>query len=60
MTLSDFLPPKRHILNINPSITEFRIHVEISMDYEENLYNKQDNQLVIQNNQNMITCAKNA
>ena len=34
--------------------------LKLTMNNGGNLYNKQDNQLVIGNNQNMITHAKNA
>ena len=45
---------------ITPPFTKFEIYVKNNNKYEENLYNKYDNQLVIVNNQNIIIRAKNA
>ena len=37
ISLSDFLPPKRHNLDIDPPITKFEFMLKISINYEENL-----------------------
>ena len=40
ISLSGYLPPKRHKFEINPPFTKFEIYVENCNDNQGNLYNK--------------------